>query len=123
MNSNEPGDSNWISDPDGIGTQLGTIMVALVRPKTNLTLVTGTTAAVSFTAPTPTNCTLETVWQGDASNIIFSLPASTTQNLVFGFVVNITAANATLTFSVAGTMPTAPTSAELWIAQIAPIIQ
>lgn len=79
----------------------------------------GTAAACTAPAITGTNCTLETVWEGDSTTGISApTPGTSNANFIVVVVVTLTAENASVAFGTAGGFPTGTTKGDLWITQI-----
>jgi hypothetical protein len=78
---------------------------------------TGTAAACTTPILSATNATFLVYWQNDGSANINPSAGTTTNILTVAFLINITGANALVTFGAAGTLPTTVTSGDLWICQ------
>lgn len=79
--------------------------------------VTGSSTAITSHNIGGTGYTALSVWRGDTANNVTNVPLTSTVYMMM-MIIQITAASATIVWATSGTLPTSPTSGDLWITQI-----
>jgi len=121
--SNPLGTDNTLVDGSNLGTSIATNVLSFPA---NLSdgfymityVVFGTAAAITAPLPGFSGCLQQEVWNNDTFVSTGPTTGTVTNVLSLTWLVKIISRDCTITYGTAGTLPTTPTGADLWITQV-----